>query len=132
MSSKDITERLLDYARDYTTTTYHDDLIREAVTEIESLRKQISAAQAAVDALMLEYCPGEMSREQFDNWAAHQRPGEWKTNKMLRKQLAATQAKVDFAAVAAEKVIQLDYAGLVWMLDLPKIMQNLIEKLKEN
>jgi len=45
VSSKDITERLLDYARDYTTTTYHDDLIREAVTEIESLRQQLAAAQ---------------------------------------------------------------------------------------
>ena len=50
----------------------------------------------------------------------------------LHQKLAAAQAKVDFAAVAAEKVIQLDYAGSVWMLDLPKIMQNLIEKLKEN
>jgi phage shock protein A len=39
---KDITDRLQDYARDYTTTTYHDDLIREAVTEIESLRQQVT------------------------------------------------------------------------------------------
>lgn len=49
----------------------------------------------------------------------------------LRQQLAEAQIKIDLAAVVAEKVIQLDYAGSVWMLDLPKIMQNLIEKLKE-
>jgi hypothetical protein len=44
-SDKDITQRLRDYARDYTTTTYHDDLIREAVTEIESLRQQLAATE---------------------------------------------------------------------------------------
>ena len=37
---------------------------------------------------MLEYCPSEMSQEQLANWAAHQRPTEWKTNDELRKQLA--------------------------------------------
>ena len=32
------------------------------------------AAQAKIDALMLEYCPEEMTPEQTQNWAAHQRP----------------------------------------------------------
>ena len=35
-----------------------------------------AAKQAEVDALMLEYCPSEMSQEQLDNWAAHQRPAK--------------------------------------------------------
>ena len=48
MSSKDITKRLRDYARDYTTTTYHDDLIHEAVTETESLRQQVTLLQDAL------------------------------------------------------------------------------------
>ena len=30
------------------------------------------ALQARIDALMLEYCPDEMSDEQLKNWAAHQ------------------------------------------------------------
>lgn len=30
--------------------------------------------QARIDALMLEYCPDEMSEEQKRNWAAHQVP----------------------------------------------------------
>lgn len=52
-------------------------------------------------------------------------------NYELVQQLAAKQAKIDLATSTAEKVIKLDYAGSVWMLDLPKIVQNLIEKLKE-
>ena len=44
--------------------------------EIESLHRQLAAKQAEVDALMLEYCPSEMSQEQLNNWAAHQRPAE--------------------------------------------------------
>ena len=47
---------------------------RDAV--VESLRQQLAAKQAEVDALMLEYCPNEMSQEQLDNWAAHQRPAK--------------------------------------------------------
>ena len=47
-NGKDITERLQDYARDYTTTTYHDDLIREAVTEIKSLRQQLQEVCNAI------------------------------------------------------------------------------------
>ena len=46
--------------------------------EIESLRQQLAAKQSEVDALMLEYCPSEMSQEQLDNWAAHQRPAKEK------------------------------------------------------
>ncbi len=59
---------------------------------------------------------------------------EWATKDVLemRQQVAEAQVKIDLATSTAEKVIQLDYAGSVWMLDLPKIMQNLIEKLKEN
>lgn len=111
--TKDIAERVRDYAKDYTTTTYHDDLICEAAAEIESLRKKLdakdveierlktvpmryrrmafnaqlqdendslskllAAKQAEVDALMLEYCPSEMSQEQLANWAAHQCPAK--------------------------------------------------------
>lgn len=30
--------------------------------------------QAKIDALMLEYCPDEMTEAQKENWAKHQRP----------------------------------------------------------
>lgn len=56
---------------------------RELKEEIErryntyaELERQLAAKQAEVDALMLEYCPNEMSQEQLDNWAAHQRPAK--------------------------------------------------------
>ena len=51
MGRKDITQRLRDYARDYTTTTYHDDLIREAVTEVESLRQQLATLKAELKTI---------------------------------------------------------------------------------
>ena len=37
-------------------------------------RTRANSAQAKVDALMLEYCPNEMTKEQLDEWAKHQRP----------------------------------------------------------
>ncbi len=52
------------------------DLTITAAEAITELRQQLAAKQAEVDALMLEYCPSEMSQEQLDNWAAHQRPVE--------------------------------------------------------
>jgi hypothetical protein len=44
--------------------------------EITELCHKLAAKQAEVDALTLEYCPSEMSQEQLDNWAAHQRPAK--------------------------------------------------------
>lgn len=35
---------------------------------------EIDRRQARIDALMLEYCPGEMSAEQRQEWAKHQKP----------------------------------------------------------
>ena len=40
---------------------------------IRGLRKQLAAAQAQIDALMLEFCPEEMTKEQLDEWAKNQR-----------------------------------------------------------
>jgi len=35
-------------------------------------KQQLAAAQARIDALMLEYCPDEMTKEQLVEWAKHQ------------------------------------------------------------
>lgn len=35
-------------------------------------RSDYVAMQAKIDALMLEFCPDEMSKEQLENWAKHQ------------------------------------------------------------
>ncbi len=39
----------------------------------ESWETEVNALQAKIDALMLEYCPEEMTKEQLDNWASHQK-----------------------------------------------------------
>ena len=49
---------------------------RKVAVVAENWRKKLAAKQAKIDALMLEYCPSEMSQEQLDTWAAHQRPAK--------------------------------------------------------
>jgi hypothetical protein len=39
---------------------------------VENLRRTLASKQAKIDALMLEFCPGEMSAEQKAEWAKHQ------------------------------------------------------------
>ena len=38
------------------------------------LTKTVEFQQAKIDSLMLEFCPEEMTAEQFEVWAAHQQP----------------------------------------------------------
>ena len=40
---------------------------------VEERNDQLAAAQAQIDALMLEFCPEEMTKEQLDEWAKNQR-----------------------------------------------------------
>ena len=39
---------------------------------LEAVNKDNDALQAKIDALMLEYCPGEMTPEQIENWGNNQ------------------------------------------------------------
>lgn len=43
-------------------------------SESIDLTKQLAAAQARIDELMLEYCPNEMTEEQLAEYARHQVP----------------------------------------------------------
>ena len=36
-------------------------------------RRELDAKQAVIDRLMLEFCPGDMTDEQWEEWAKHQR-----------------------------------------------------------
>lgn len=47
--------------------------IEYAEETIKDLRIELDKAYAKIDALMLEYCPEEMTQEQKDNWAYNQR-----------------------------------------------------------
>ena len=42
--------------------------------ERDQLRAEVARLQARIDALMLEYCPDEMTAEQTAEWARHQVP----------------------------------------------------------
>lgn len=50
----------------------------ERITTLEATNaaqaEQLAAKQAQIDALMLEYCPDEMGKDQFDEWARNQKP----------------------------------------------------------
>lgn len=54
---------------------------RRHLAEIEHLQRDLADKQARIDALMLEFCPGEMSAEQRAEWsesqrAAHEAPAQ--------------------------------------------------------
>lgn len=46
--------------------------LREFNKDIIEFNKEKSALQAKIDALMLEFCPEEMTQEQIERWGKHQ------------------------------------------------------------
>ena len=48
--------------------------LTDAAAIIRDLRSAVARVQARIGALMLEYCPDEMTPEQVAEWARHQRP----------------------------------------------------------
>lgn len=54
--------------------TSPNTIIADLVAEIEDLKKQVASKQAEIDGLMLEYCPGDMTTEQIEEWCRHQHP----------------------------------------------------------
>jgi hypothetical protein len=50
----------------------HADNLAATVDLLEQTRRERDALQAELDALMLEYCPGDMTPEQVENWKRNQ------------------------------------------------------------
>jgi signal transduction histidine kinase len=50
------------------------DQIEALRRSVDNLMKTVDAKQAKIDALMQEFCPGEMSAEQRQRWEDHQAP----------------------------------------------------------
>ncbi len=50
------------------------DMLKASRDSLLEHMKLLGAAQAKIDALMLEYCPDEMTEEQMANWERHQVP----------------------------------------------------------
>lgn len=40
----------------------------------DQLKEQVQSQQAKIDALMLEYCPNDMTPEQLEDWGRNQKP----------------------------------------------------------
>lgn len=53
-------------------TKTHGEDGQWAYDEIIRLRREVGYQQSTIDALMLEFCPERMSREQMNVWEAHQ------------------------------------------------------------
>ena len=43
-------------------------------TRIQELEAEVAAKQAKIDALMMEFCPEDVTEEQYEEWAKHQKP----------------------------------------------------------
>lgn len=52
----------------------HRTQILPSPEDFESVADEIESLQARIDALMLEYCPNEMTPAQIERWERHQRP----------------------------------------------------------
>ncbi|MBK6588115.1 MAG: hypothetical protein IPG22_07465 [Acidobacteria bacterium] len=83
--AKERFEKLLSWVDDYCEVDDKDFIEIEPVVNavlgeaietnpLSDLRQQLSAAQARIDELMLEYCPEEMTNEQIAEYEKHQRP----------------------------------------------------------
>lgn len=55
--------------------------------QIKELKATIQSQQAKIDELMLEYCPEDMTKEQMDEWARHQRPVTKEEERRIEKAL---------------------------------------------
>lgn len=49
-------------------------LVGKNLEHIAHLKRQNAGLQAKLDAVMLEYCPEEMTAAQTARWARHQKP----------------------------------------------------------
>lgn len=52
--------------------SYLDDIVQALDKEIDHLKQELAYKQSVIDALMLEYCPDEMTPEQLEEWSKHQ------------------------------------------------------------
>lgn len=61
-----------DFQRQRAILAEHHANVMQGFAEVAA--RKADALQARIDALMLEYCPEEMTEAQKENWARHQRP----------------------------------------------------------
>lgn len=62
---------------------------------VQNLLRALDAKQAKIDALMMEFCPGEMSKEQCDEWAKHQQPVSADLERSITESFARSPRRVE-------------------------------------
>jgi hypothetical protein len=73
------------YASDFDTLARQMDGLRN---QVANLMNAVNVKQAQIDALMMEFCPGEMSAEQRAEWARNQAPVSKQETDDIRAALA--------------------------------------------
>lgn len=58
---------------------------RKSNETIVDLAKRNCALQAKIDALMLEFCPEEMTQEQIERWGENQVVSNYSTEDVIKK-----------------------------------------------
>jgi hypothetical protein len=66
-------ERVAVYRKDETTLLPYARSMIALADEIGRLQRELGDKKARIDALMLEYCPDEVTGEQAEEWGKHQR-----------------------------------------------------------
>ena len=61
-----------DFQRQRAILAEHHANVMQSFAEVAA--RKADALQAQLDALMLKFCPEEMTEAQKENWARHQRP----------------------------------------------------------
>ncbi len=56
--------------------THRTDLPSDRLPLFDEYKRKIAHQQYLIDSLMIEYCPDEMTEEQWENWKVHQRKVE--------------------------------------------------------
>lgn len=67
--------------------------------KVSNLLLALNAKQAKIDALMMEFCPGEMSAEQRAEWAKNQRPVSADIERSITEAFARSPRRVDETSV---------------------------------
>ena len=91
--------READFQRQRAILAEHHASVMQGFAEVAA--RKADALQAQLDALMLEFCPEEMTEAQKENWARHQRPASDDEQVAVTTALMGSNAKVSGAGTAS-------------------------------
>ena len=84
----------------------HHGNVMQGFAEVAA--RKADALQAQLDALMLEFCPDEMTDAQRENWARHQKPVSDDTQREIDSALMGSNAPHEGPGAASSRTVPLD------------------------